>query len=123
MNMQRTICIDLDGTIADDSSGFQGVGIFGAPLPGAVDALRQLKAEGWTIIIHTCRLETVDIDAYLNSWGIPFDGINEERHLYNGLPCNPAKPTADVYLDDRAIRFKGNWKKALQQIRTVDKGR
>jgi ribonucleotide monophosphatase NagD (HAD superfamily) len=50
-----TICIDVDGVIADYSKGFQGAKVIGDPLPGAKEFLDKLRAAGWKIIIHTTR--------------------------------------------------------------------
>lgn len=101
-----TICIDFDGTIAK-YDGFKGIGIFGDPIKGVKEALLDLKSAGKKIIIYTTRGEVNTVAEYLRVWHIPFDFINE-------TPCNSAnmskaKPIADVYIDDRAIQFKGEW--------------
>jgi capsule biosynthesis phosphatase len=100
------ICIDLDGVIAQlrrPEQTYQDV----EPVPGAVEALRQLRAAGHYLIICTARhmmtcsgnpgialarqgLVTLD---WLARNGIEFDEI----HF--------GKPHADVYVDDNAFRF------------------
>lgn len=107
-----TICVDFDGTIADYSAGFQGEGIYGSPLPGAKEALDQLKEEGWEIIIFTCRNEVDKIARYLDEHGIPYDYINKQNTT-TGSP----KPHADVYIDDRAVAFDGDWHAAYHTVR------
>jgi len=104
----KTICVDFDGVIADYSKGFQGENVFGLPLPGASDGMKQLKKDGWRVIIFTCRPATPQLAAYLATHQIPYDGINVAG---DGSP----KPAADLYLDDRGLRFY-NWTQALEEI-------
>lgn len=108
-----TICVDFDGVIADYSNGFQGADVFGKPLPGAADKIQQLKAKGCKIIVFTTRKNTPALQKYLVSNNVPFDEINSNSDQPEG--SNPGKPIADVYLDDRAIRFK-NWNQAVAAI-------
>jgi hypothetical protein len=93
--LQPTACVDFDGVIAE-YSGFQGIGVFGKPIGGTVEALQQLHNDGWHIIVFTSRVEQDRIASYLRNNGIPYDEI-------------AWKPMADVYIDDRAIRFT-DWK-------------
>ncbi len=111
---QKVICVDLDGVIADYSKGFQGENIFGHPIAGAIEGLTTLKDAGWRIIIHTCRPRSQALTAYLVSNGIPYDHINEPSESRSG------KPMADVYLDDRAVRFT-DWESALKEVTTLKK--
>lgn len=110
---EKTICVDFDGVIADYSQGFLGKDIFGPPLPGAVAGMRALKAAGWQLVVHTSRPATPALADYLRLHEIPFDGIN--------CPTGPpdaefsGKPIADVYLDDRAVRFL-DWEQARARI-------
>lgn len=81
------------------------------PLPGAADALRRLAAAGIRIVIFTSRLSPTwlaesgytagdqrgHIERMLRRDGIPHDLITAEK-----IP-------AEWYIDDRAIRFDGDW--------------
>ena len=102
-----TICIDLDGVIADFKSEGQTYADV-EPIPGAIEKVRSLKAHGHRIIIYTARhMKTCEgnlglvvarvggttID-WLKRHGVPYDEI------YFG------KPWADVYVDDNAFRFR-----------------
>ena len=119
----KTICIDFDGVIADYSQGFQGFqgqDSFGEPLPGTVDALNQLKQNGWKLIIFTTRKATPAFKQYLKDHGIPYDDINKNSEQPKG--SNPGKPIADVYLDDRALRFT-NWEQAVADLGEMKKSR
>ncbi|MCZ6671467.1 MAG: capsular biosynthesis protein [Verrucomicrobia bacterium] len=105
------ICIDLDGVIAEFKKDGQSYGDV-APVPGAREHIKALKAAGHTIIILTARhmktcsgnqglvmarvgLTTIE---WLENHDIPYD----ELHF--------GKPWAHVYIDDNAYRFE-SWDK------------
>src|SRR3990167_3403200 len=81
------------------------------PLPGAVEALGRLRRAGKRIVIFTSRLsgawlaetqyaeseQREHIERLLVRDGIPYDALTAEK-----LP-------AEFYIDDRAIRFDGDW--------------
>lgn len=122
----KTLAVDFDGVIADYSQGFLGEDVFGEPLPGAVESLRRLKDAGWLIIVHTARKPTPALKAYLAAHQIPYDTINGDAivevadPLGNPLEDAPRKPIADVYLDDRAVRFT-SWPEALESLGSLQK--
>jgi len=110
---QPTICIDLDGTLAE-YHGWDGEWTeIGEPLPGAWEFCRELRRLGWRIIIHTCRGDLEAVRTWLDAHTIAYDGINCTEHNAEG---SSAKPIADVYLDDRAVRFEGNFTFALLAV-------
>ncbi len=112
--MAKTICIDFDGTIAE-YNGWKGQGVFGCPVDGVRSALERLKEAGRVIIIHTTRGEEQDIVNYLGRYKIPWDYIN--HNPFQPSYHNLGKPLADVYIDDRALRFNGCWEEFyIQQI-------
>lgn len=89
------------------------------PFPGAFDWIRQLLDEGLTFIVHTCRLSHwspsnpylfhelgEQVEEALRGWFLHHgmsqhhvDQIHFWRHV--------GKPSADVYIDDKAWRFHG----------------
>lgn len=109
-----TICVDFDGVIADYSEGFKGRGVFGDSIPGSSVVLNTLHKEGWKIIVFSTRGEVSLLKDYLIRNGIPFDEINKNSD--NPPGTNEGKPIADVYLDDRAIQFNGDWSQAYHDI-------
>lgn len=110
---KKTICVDFDGVIAQYDE-FKGNDIFGDPIDGVQSAMEVLKKKGFTIIIFTTRTASSKLKKYLNDNHITYDYINENPDQPKG--SNSGKPIADIYLDDRAICFKGNWKYALESI-------
>lgn len=109
-----TVCIDFDATIAY-YDGWKGHGVFGKPLPECRKMLGKLKKLGWIIIVNTCRSETELIIKYLDGNKIPYDYINYNPENTK-LGLSLAKPIADVYVDDRAVKFEGDWTKTFRDI-------
>jgi len=111
-NSRRTIAVDFDGVIAE-YDGYKGWGVLGEPRLDVLEALRELRSEGWKIVIHTTRGEH-EISGYLAQHGIPFDEINRNSDYETVGP----KPVADLYWDDRAVSYSGDARKDLGFIRT-----
>ncbi len=114
----KTICVDFDGVIADYEKGYQGPDVFGDPLPEAADVMGWLKGKGWKVIIFTTRPDTPALRKYLKDSAIPYDEINKNTMQPEG--ANPGKPIADLYLDDRAFRFRG-WLDFQYALRDMEK--
>ncbi len=112
----KTIAIDLDGTILAHWEGDFVNDKFGKVLPGAKEALEEMKELGYYLIIHTCRTDGKEVAKFLKEKEIPFDAIN----INPNAPEFDGKPVADIYIDDRAINFGGNWRKALVQIKEFE---
>jgi len=112
----KTVAIDLDGTILRHWEGTFDTHKFGEILPGAKEALEEMKALDYYLIIHTCRTDEEAVSKFLKENKIPFDAINTNPNA----PEFDGKPVADIYIDDRAINFSGNWRKALVQIKEFE---
>lgn len=67
----------------------------GAPMPGALWALSAFRDAGHTIHVYTIwePRNHHAIIAWMDYYGIPFDMVTNR------------KQAADVYLDDKAVRF------------------
>ena len=112
---QQTVCVDFDGVIAE-YDGFKGADVFGEPIKGAQEALEMLGSKyNWKIIIFTTRLPSPKFLEYLKKHKIRYDYINENPVQYPNT--NNGKPAAHVYIDDRAVTFKGNWMETCEEIR------
>jgi adenylylsulfate kinase len=110
---RKTICIDFDGVIAQYQA-WEGKEKFGAPVPGVQSALKVLKKEGYKIIIFTTREVSDGLKTYLKENDIVYDHINENPD--QPKDTNAGKPIADLYVDDRSVCFRGNWKHTLEDI-------
>jgi len=106
----KAICVDFDGVIAELPVDINS---FGSMIPGAPEAISELKALGYRIIIHTTRPSHREhkerLVAFLQRHGIPFDEINANSQC----EWEAEKPMADLYIDDRALRFEGDWTQTL----------
>ena len=99
-----TVAIDWDDTLV----GYKKYEPVGDWLPGAVDALRELRRRRLTIVIHSCRANydegRAEILAKLAEIGM---------HESSRLRIAEGKPLAVLYIDDRGHQFDGDWSKAL----------
>ena len=89
----KTLAVDIDGTICTEERTFERP--LATPLPGAAEALRQLKANGNTVILWTGRgWEQYKVTKkWLDDHGMSYDQILM------------GKPIVDLIIDDRARRF------------------
>lgn len=104
------ICLDVDGTLCE-LKGRGGDYAAVRPLPHAAEAVRALRAAGHYVILATARhmntcgsnvgmvvaRQGLTLIEWLKRHGIEYD------ELWFG------KPHADLYLDDNAMTFDGNW--------------
>lgn len=100
------VAIDLDGTLCTLRQPGQSYADV-EPLPGAADRLRQLRGAGHTVIILTARhMATCEgnVGRVMQRVGkITLDWL--ERHGFEYDEIHFGKPNAEVYIDDRAVRF------------------
>jgi UDP-N-acetylglucosamine diphosphorylase / glucose-1-phosphate thymidylyltransferase / UDP-N-acetylgalactosamine diphosphorylase / glucosamine-1-phosphate N-acetyltransferase / galactosamine-1-phosphate N-acetyltransferase len=104
------ICLDVDGTLCELKSRQDDYAAV-RPLPHAAESIRKLRAAGHYVILATARhMKTCGANVglvvarqgqtlieWLNRHGIEYD------ELWFG------KPHADLYVDDKAMAFQGNW--------------
>lgn len=108
----KTAAIDFDGTILE-YNGWHGENDFGKVRPGCIEALSELKRQGWRIIIFTTRGNTDGVSEYLEANGVPFDHVNENPDQPAG---SSGKVIADVYVDDRAVNAETDWSTILRNV-------
>jgi phosphoglycolate phosphatase-like HAD superfamily hydrolase len=100
------IAVDFDGVIHNYRDVVPGRKM-GKPFPGAIETLVQWHQAGHEIVVHTVRGNTVSgmksaVD-WLNYFDVPYHSVTA------------FKPNADVFLDDRAVRFT-DWAQAAREI-------
>ena len=96
------IAFDFDGVIAR-YAGFVAKDDTQEPNPEVVKAIIVLKEKGCRILVHSTR-EDEFLKSYCEKFSIPVDYINHRPDIAGD---NPGKPIAFVYVDDRAICYKG----------------
>jgi len=103
--MHQTLAVDLDNTIA----GAYDWPSIGEPEPGAAESLGRLRAEGFSIVVHTCRPEEQHpmIRAWLRRNGIPYDRLATKAE---------GKPQAFRYIDDKGVGYAGDWRAVEERV-------
>ena len=102
-NQTLIIAVDFDGTVVEHEYP-----AIGGLKPGAKEALIELKKAGHKIIIWTCRIgkEEQEVRQFLKEQEIPFDTVNTP---IAGADLGTRKIYADIYIDDKGLRFENNW--------------
>ncbi len=122
-NKQKVACIDFDGTLCDID--YPRIG----PIkPGAKEAMRLLRRLGYYIIISSCRSCAWNWSEYYGD--TPFihacerpvfkamaEWLNDNDIEYDEIDSgNRGKVSADIYVDDKGIRYNNNWDEVMAQI-------
>lgn len=111
------ICIDIDGTICTLRESYQTY-LDLTPIQDAAQKIKELRQQGHYIILYTARhmktceanvgkvlaIEGYNLFVWLNKQGFEYDEI------WFG------KPHADLYIDDKALRFEGSWQSIQDKI-------
>lgn len=115
---QPTVVVDWDGVCVEDKWPEMGEW-----LPGAKEGLRALLDAGYKVRIHTCRLHNKDLDEETlvspEQRRAEWERVRSmlgEADLWEVDIVNEDKPPATYYVDDKAIRFEGDWQKVLDQV-------
>ena len=89
-------CFDIDGTICTNTDGdYENA----EPFSEVVDRINELAEHGHHILLHTARGFTTGIDwravteQQMARWGVRYESLIM------------GKPTADVYVDDKAVNL------------------
>lgn len=101
------IVIDLDGVVAQLKRPGQTYADI-LPVPGAVDRLRALRAQGHYVIIQTARnMKTCEgnLGRVMRNVGqVTFEWLTQYGVEYDEIYFG--KPNGDLYIDDRGARFE-----------------
>jgi hypothetical protein len=97
-------CVDLNGVL-DSYTGWKGAGHFDPPRCGAREFLGALSHRGYRVVIFTTRFDQ-DVWAWARAHGLD--------HLIDAV--TDRKPPAHVFVDDRAVCFRGDFDATLREI-------
>ena len=107
----QAIVFDFDDTLSEHPGG---LGPPGPPIEGMPELLRDLKADGFHIVIQTCRGAQYWKGLIPDEQADPqyqFNMVKEWCEKYD-VPCDTMwsqdKPLAVMYVDDRGYHFDGD---------------
>lgn len=109
------LCVDFDGVIHGYSKGWQGGAIYDDAVPGFFEWLSATTPH-FTVAIYSSRSKTESGISAMREWM----KIQAEKQLgdawlvedtLKALEFASEKPPAFLTIDDRAIRFDGDWSK------------
>lgn len=110
----KTIALDFDATLHPYSKGWVGpVPDDEPPVPGTREAVAEMRALGYRIAVFSCRALTQDGRDGIVRWC--------EKHGIEVDEVTALKPHAQVYVDDRALRFDGRWSHVMWCLREPDR--
>ena len=104
--MNSVICIDLDGVL-NDFDEWRGADYFHPPRPGAREFLQQLHQRGYQVVIFTVRWKP-----HVEQW------LMDHQLAEFVSDVTDKKLPAHVYVDDRALCFRGDFSEVLAQIQS-----
>lgn len=111
------MAVDFDGVIHSYTSPWIGPEVIpDPPVPGVMEWLAEM-AEHFQVVVHTTRAKTPEGAAAVMWWIFDRSGLT--------LPVTAMKPTALIYVDDRAWRFEGRFptKEEIHQARPWNKAK
>lgn len=113
--LQSTLCIDFDGVIHDHNLGFHDGTIYGEPIKGSLEALKELSLK-YKIIIFTCKARP-DRPLINGKTGaeLVWEWLDKHNVQQFVSKVTATKPIASAYIDDKAIRFE-NWEQCVKVI-------
>jgi hypothetical protein len=109
--VKPTICIDFDGVINSYESGYgphYKVDLIpDGPIEGTKEAIEKLRKK-FKVVVQSTRCADPDGKQAIVDWLEKYDIKVDE--------VVAVKPAAVMYIDDRAIQFRGNWTEALHLV-------
>lgn len=105
---RRTICLDFDGVVHSYLSGWHGETIISDPPIHRVEqAIRQLRKD-YRVVVFSARCRSDEGVEAIMDWLAKHE-IEVDEVCRN-------KPPAHIYVDDRAVRFTGDWDETIAAI-------
>ncbi|MDB4337439.1 hypothetical protein OAA09_00315 [bacterium] len=110
--------VDFDGVIHLCSKGFYDGTIYDPPIEGSREALKKL-AENFVIIMYSAKAKP-DRPLISGKTGIELIWEWLKKHKMDEFvkEVTSEKPRAVFYIDDKAVRFEGNWKETFEKLET-----
>ncbi|HEX9985131.1 MAG TPA: hypothetical protein VGF69_17870 [Thermoanaerobaculia bacterium] len=101
---RRIVCVDLNGVL-DQYTGWKDPRHWDPPREGAAAFLQALNDRGYGVVIHTTRYRD-DAESWLRQHGL-LELVTE---------VTDRKLAAHVFVDDRAVCFRGDFARTLEEV-------
>jgi hypothetical protein len=98
------VCVDLNGVL-DLYTGWKHPDHWDLPRPGAETFLRSLNSGGFDVVVFTTRHP-----GQVRRW------LREHGLLRHVAAVTRRKPAAHVFVDDRAVCFRGDFEDTLKRV-------
>jgi uncharacterized HAD superfamily protein len=111
------ICIDFDGTIAEEP--FELFPECGKLKHLADEVIQRLEARGFTISIWTCRTGDAEIKCkeFLKKHQIPYHYFNEHsKESIEKYGTSEGKKISGIYIDNQSLEYKLNGMPTWDQL-------
>ena len=118
----KTIVVDFDGVLHWYRKGWHDGTIYDEPVPGSQLAMAELLEAGFRVVIFSTRAtERVIKGNKQKSQWFEMKQWLFKHNFPQGLHVNTeeGKPMGVAYIDNRAVRFRGNWRETLQEAMTL----
>ena len=109
-NFKHTICLDFDG-VCNTYNGWKGEDFLFEPRPGLFEFILVLQENNRRIAIFSVRPAKKLEDWFITNFKDPAKALISTGDLF--FPDK--KPPADVYIDDRAITFRGSFVDIIEE--------
>ncbi len=109
-----TVAVDFDDTLVcyDEHGGMY-------PAPNARESLLRLRKMGCKVIIYTCRTTVARSKGSLESEIDFISNVLEEFDFHYDEIFIGDKLIADIYIDDRAVPYRGDWDDTADQCERI----
>lgn len=101
--MHKLISIDFDNTLARYDNGWTGVEPTEPPMPGALDFINWLVQNGYKIAVFSLRATREGGASGIYRW------LEKNNFPVKAIKITAIKQPADLFIDDKAYRFTGNF--------------
>jgi hypothetical protein len=114
-NEKSNLAIDFDGVIHNADKGWHDGTCYGEPLPGALEALKNLSTK-YNIVIFTakCKPDRPLINGKTGA-ELVYDWLLKHNVIQYVSLITSEKPRAELYIDDNGYRFK-DWDNTIEFI-------
>ena len=116
---KKVIAIDFDGVIHDNNKGYHDGTIYGEPISGAVQSIKELSGMGFIIKVFTCKCHPGrPLVNKKTGTDLVIEWLEEHALLEYIEEVVWGKPHAAVYIDDKGYRFE-NWQNTMKFVEAI----